>query len=295
MNLFLTMSVFVKIVDSGSLYGASVELNISPTMVGKHLRMLESHLNFRLLNRTTRRISLTQEGENYFNHCKEVLSLVESGEERFRKNHPSLSNNIIVSAPEVLGKHLILPIILKYMEHHPDINIELELSDSFIDLTTSKIDIAIRVGEVPDSNEIISKYLGDYEFVACASPKYLKESGTPINPDDLLDHQCISFNKKILNEWQGNEFVEKMKKSRIVSFSIDAIRMSALSGLGVIIHSKIFVEDDIKNGKLLAILEDHPLPRRKISAIYHKDKKNNKKVKKLIEFIQLHTADVIQG
>ncbi|WP_241591768.1 LysR substrate-binding domain-containing protein [Rosenbergiella epipactidis] len=176
--------------------------------------------------------------------------------------------------------------ILEYMEDNSELNIELDLSDKFLDLTTDNIDIAIRVGEVPDSDDIIAKYLASYEFVACASPKYLKEFGTPSTPYYLFNHQCISFNKNILIQWQGNDFVNKMNRSRMVSFSIDAIRMNALSGMGVIIHSKIFVDDDIKKGTLLTILKDYPLPKRKVSAIYHKSKRNDDKIKNLLNFIQ---------
>lgn len=287
------MSVFVKIVDSGSLSRASVELDISPTMVGKHLRMLESHLNSKLINRTTRRISLTQVGKNYYIHCRAVLDLIEEGEKKFIKNNISPLKNITISAPDVLGNRIILPMILEYMEYNPDLNIELDLSDKLTDLTTDNIDIAIRVGEVPDSDDIIARYLANYEFTACASPKYLMKFGIPNTPYDLFNHQCISFNRSILTQWQGTEFIEKMKRSRIISFSIDAIRMSALSGMGIIIHSKIFVDDDIKSGSLIKILEDYPLPKRKISALYHINRRNDKEIKNFLDFVQMKISKLL--
>ncbi|QGX90669.1 LysR family transcriptional regulator [Tatumella sp. TA1] len=272
MNLFLNMSVFVHIVELGSLNGAAAALNISPTMVGKHLKSLEDHLRTQLLNRTTRRIALTSSGAEYYQHCKKVLELIDEGEERIKNTQLTPYGPVTLSCPEILGIKRVLPFSLDYMQRFPDVQIHLSLADRLIDLMREDSDIAIRIGRPPESTDIIARPLSAYEIVACASPSYLKKQGYPRVPEDLFNHSCLSLNKTILDEWQPPHFKEKIRQSRLSSDSSEAIRLGAIAGMGVIIQSKIFLENDINQGLLVPILEDHPLPAREVNALYLRSK-----------------------
>lgn len=286
MNLFLSMSVFVQIVELGSLNRAAEKLRLSPTMVGKHLKLLENNLKTQLLNRTTRRISLTASGGEYYHHCKKVLELVDEGEERLRNDQLIPSGQLTISCPEILGKKRILPFSLNYMDRFPATHIHLSLTDRLVDIMREDIDIAIRIGEPPDSTDIIARPLTDYELVACASASYLEQFGTPEKPEDLFKHQCISLNGSILDQWQTTSFKENIKNSRLTSDSSEVIKQGAISGMGIIIQAKMFLEDAINTGLLVPILENYPLPARKLNALYLRKKYSSARVNFMLEALQ---------
>jgi len=280
------MSVFVKIVEIGSLNGAAIKLRLSPTMVGKHLKLLESHLKTQLLNRTTRRIHLTPSGVEYYYHCKKVLELINDGEERLKNDQLTPSGQIILSCPEIFGNKKILPFSLKYVERFPEAQIHISLTDRLVDIIREDVDIAIRIGEPPDSSDIIARPLTRYELVACASPAYLEKFGTPEKPEDLFKHQCISLNESVLDQWQPPNFKENIKNSRLTSDSSAVIRQGAISGMGIIIQAKLSVEDAIQNGLLIPILKHYPLPERKVSALYARKKHTPMRLKFLLDALQ---------
>ena len=286
MNLLLSMSVFIDIVEAGSLQAAALKLNISPTMVGKHLKALEEQLQSQLLTRTTRRLSLTSSGEEYYHHCKKVIELVSEGEERLKNNPLTPSGQLSISCPEILGKKRILPFCVDYMNRFPNTQIHLSLNDKLIDVLQEDVDIAIRIGASPDSSDIIARPLTEYEIIACASPSYLEKFGVPQQPDDLFKHHCISLNHSVINEWQNNRFKENINSSRLSSDSSEVIRYGAIAGMGIIIQSRIFLEEDIANGSLVPILESHPLPARRVNALYRRQKYRSARLDFMINALQ---------
>ncbi|WP_250332388.1 LysR family transcriptional regulator [Rosenbergiella epipactidis] len=286
MNLFLSMSVFVKIVEIGSLNGAAIKLGLSPTMVGKHLKLLESNLKTQLLNRTTRRIHLTPSGVEYYHHCRKILELIDEGKERLKNDQLTPSGQITLSCPEIFGNKKILPFSLKYMERFPETQIHISLTDRLVDIIREDVDIAIRIGEPPDSSEIIARPLARYELVACASPAYLEKYGTPEKPEDLFNHQCISLNESVLDQWQPPNFKNNIRNSRLTSDSSAVIRQGAISGMGIIIQAKLSVEDAIDTGLLIPILGHYPLPNRKVNALYARKKHTPARVKFLLDALQ---------
>ena len=286
MNLFLSMSVFVEIVELGSLNGAALQLKLSPTMVGKHLRALENNLKTQLIHRTTRRIALTASGIEYYHHCKKVLELVDDGESRLKNDQLTPSGQVTLSCPEILGHKRVLPFALRYMARFPETHIHLSLTDRLVDILREDIDVAIRIGEPPDSSDIIARPLTDYEIVACASPSYLAKFGIPKRPVELFQHHCISLNNTVLDQWQTTHFKQNIQNSRLTSDSSEVIRQGAIAGMGIIIQAKLSVEDDIKKGLLVPLLEDHPLPVRKLNALYLRKKYRSAKLNFLLDALQ---------
>jgi len=268
MNVFESMKVFVQVVERGSFSAAANALDMSATMVGKHLRGLEKHFETQLLHRTTRRQSLTTAGNNYYQHCKTVLELVDEGESMVRKEQQLPSGKLRISAPVVFGKYALMPFIDSYMEQYPSAIIDLTLTDGLADIANDDIDAVIRIGAPPDSTNIIARPLTPYRLVLCASPHYLEKNGVPHTPDELAQHQCLSLSPKVLNEWLGNSAWQGSLNSRFTSNSSDALRQAALSHMGIILQSHFLMAEDIQNGRLVELLIDHPLPEREINVLY---------------------------
>ena len=268
MNVVESMKVFVQVVERGSFSAAANVLGMSATMVGKHLRGLEQHFETQLLHRTTRRQSLTSVGNNYYQHCKSVLELIDEGESMVRKDQLLPSGKLRISAPVVFGKYALMPFIDSYMEQYPSAAIDLTLTDRLADVASDDIDVAIRIGTPPDSANIIARALTPYRLVLCASPRYLEINGVPHTPGELAQHQCLTLSPKVLNEWLGDTMWLGTLNARFTSNSSDALRHAALSHMGIILQSYFLMAEDIHNGRLVELLVDHPLPTREINVLY---------------------------
>lgn len=268
MNIFESMTVFIHVVERGSLSAAANTLGMSATMVGKHLKILEQHFETQLLHRTTRRQSLTSVGSNYYQHCKTVLELVDEGENMVRRDQQLPSGKLRISAPVVFGKYALMPFLATYMEQYPSAIIDLTLTDRLADVVNDDIDAAIRIGTPPDSTNVIARPLTPYRLVLCASPRYLEIHGVPHTPEDLTQHQCLSLSSRVLNEWLGRTTWIGSLNARFTTDSSEALRQAALSHMGIVLQSRFLMLEDIQNGRLIELLDNHPLPVREINVLY---------------------------
>ena len=178
MDRLTSMSVFVKVADLGSFAAAAKELRLSPTMIGKHMRHLEARLGSLLINRSTRRQSLTELGRNYLDHCRRLLEEAEAGDALAEEALRAPRGRLRVAASIAFGAHSLAPTIVKFMKRYPQVTVELVLNDRMIDLVEEGIDVAIRVGPLANSS-MMSRALSPYTTAVCASPEYLAERGTP--------------------------------------------------------------------------------------------------------------------
>jgi DNA-binding transcriptional LysR family regulator len=192
MDRFSSMAIFARVVERGSFTAAAEGLDMTPTMVGNHIRELERRLNGRLLNRTTRRQSLTELGQRYHARCLEILALVDAAELDAREMQSSPRGRLRVSCPVIYGTRVIVPALAGYLDQYPEVQVELSLGDRFVDLAEEGFDAAIRVGVLPDSG-LIARPLADSPRIACASPAYLARHGHPQAPADLAQHNCLAF------------------------------------------------------------------------------------------------------
>ena len=253
--------LFQKIVEKGSLLGAGRELGLSPTTVSERLAALEAHYGVVLLNRTTRSISLTEEGRTLIEGAKHVLSEIEDLETRIQLGANTLSGLIRVSAPSDLGRTIVSSEINRFLAKNPSISAELMLSDGNIDIVEQGFDMAVRFGAVTDSTLRV-RSLGLWRRLVCASPIYLEKHGTPRKPADLRDHNCLvmRYGAKLDNVWHlGPDALKQIitvDGDRVANDSA-LVRQWALAGHGIMFRSELDVGPDIKSGHLVEVLADY--------------------------------------
>lgn len=258
------LRVFMVISEKGSLVAAARETGMSTTTVSERLAALEAHYGVVLFNRTTRSISLTEEGRVLVEGAKSVLSEVANLDTRIRLGAETLTGLIRISAPVDLGRSLISQAISTFTEANPSVSIELSLSDGYVDLVGQGFDLAVRFGNVTDSTLRV-RSLGLFQRLVCAAPKYLERYGTPKNPDDLKNHNCLvmRFGETPDNVWEFRKGSKRkritVRGSRVVNDGW-LIRSWALAGHGIVLKSELDVAEDIRSGALVSILEDHLPP-----------------------------------
>lgn len=190
MDKLRALQTFVQIVESGSLSAAAEHLDTSPTSVVRSLSALEKALGVRLLNRTTRRMALTDEGREYFARCQRVLGDLEEAESALLARRVEASGRLVITAPVMFGRMHVAPLVNEFLADFPAVRVELLLLDRMVDLLEEGIDLAIRIGKLPDSTQIAVP-LGMTHRIICASPAYLARHGTPMRPEELARHRCI--------------------------------------------------------------------------------------------------------
>jgi DNA-binding transcriptional LysR family regulator len=190
MNKLAAMETFVRIVDRGSLTAAAVALDTSLPSVVRTLAALERELGVRLLNRTTRRIHLTDEGAQYLERCRAILSAVQETEAAFTSGRAEPQGRLAVTASVLFGRRYVAPMVSDFLRRHPKVSAELLFVDRVVDLVEEGIDVAVRIAHLPDSS-LVALPVGKVRRVVCASPEYLRRRGTPRAPQDLREHTCI--------------------------------------------------------------------------------------------------------
>jgi len=216
MGLFRSMQVFVMTAQEGSMSAAAGKLGMSPAMVGQHIAALESRLGTRLLNRTTRRQSLTDFGTSYIEQCRDILDRVAVADRDAEASQTKARGQLRVTAPTTFGAEVLMPALKRYRELAPDVTLDITLTDRTVDLVEEGFDIAFRIGELPDSR-LIGRTLAPYRMMICAAPDYLAHHGTPQHPGALSDHQAIGFTPASRSPWRlskGGEDVEVARGCR---------------------------------------------------------------------------------
>jgi DNA-binding transcriptional LysR family regulator len=258
-------------------------------MVSKHIGTLEKRLGATLLARTTRTQKLTEIGQTYYERCKQILAQLaeaETGAEAM-STHPK--GRLRVSASMWFGSLTLAPLVCDYLQQYPDVNIELSLTDRYVDIVEEGFDVAIRIGELQDSS-LIARKLSMFEVAICASSEYLDRYGKPQTPDDLQHHQCLGF-----TNWQSQGGWKLMQKQaggkigqapRFESDNGQALRIAAVKGLGIIMMSKELLRSDIEAGRLVELLADEVPPARPINAVYPKGRQLTPKLTSFVEFLR---------
>jgi DNA-binding transcriptional LysR family regulator len=281
------MEVFVAVVEAGSLFAAAQRLGLSPTMVGKHLRGLERRLGVRLLNRTTRRQSLTEAGELFLARCRSVLRDVAEAEDAVASSRGAPAGLLRLSAPISFGVARLAPALPDFMAQHPKVEVELSLSDARIDAIGEGFDAAFRVGPLPDSG-LIARPLAPYRMIVCAAPAYLAAHGAPATPLDLPDHACLGLTHwGLRHAWRfdgPDGGIEVPIQYRLRIDSGPALRAAALAGAGVIRQPEALVGEDVAAGRLTALLTGYDLPARPMYLVYPPDRTPTAKLRAFVDF-----------
>jgi DNA-binding transcriptional LysR family regulator len=270
MDKLRAMATFVRIVESGSLTAAAERLDTSLTSVVRALSALEQSLGVRLLNRTTRRIALTDEGREYFERCRHLLAEVEEAEAALSARRVEPSGRLAVTAPVMFGRMHVGPVVTDFLAAYPQMRAELLLLDRVVDLLEEGIDVAIRIGSLPDSS-LVAIPLGSTQRVVCASPDYLARCGTPGRPADLAGHRCIRFTGLSSGtEWEfGRGKRQRVTIADIFATNqIDAALDACAKGLGCGRFLAYQVHDLLTSGRLVRVLPDDELEPVPVSLAY---------------------------
>jgi DNA-binding transcriptional LysR family regulator len=261
MDRFKAMAVLTAAVDAGSLSAAGRRLNMPLATVSRIVSELESHLAARLLNRTTRRLALTEAGAAYVAAARRILEQVEESERAAGGEYAAPRGDLIVTAPIVFGRLHVLPIIGHFLRDYPQIDVRLLLSDRNLDLMEDHVDIAFRIGALPDS-ALVAMRLGSVRHVTCASPAYLKARGVPKTPADLAGHDGIGFASLGAGPWQFQS-TTVMVRQRLVVSTAEAAIDAAVAGLGITRLLSYQIEQALEAKRLRILLAGHepePLP-----------------------------------
>lgn len=286
MDLFQSMKAFITTVNTGSMSAAAVQLNMTPAMVGQHIAALESRLGTRILNRTTRRQNLTDFGASYLEQCKDIIERVALADMEAEAQSTEARGMLRITAPISFGSSLLMPALKRYRDLYPLVKIDVMLTDRTIDLVEEGIDIAFRIGKVPDSR-LTQRVLMPYKMVVCAASSYLNNYGTPHHPSELSEHDAVLFTsaaRTSLKFSKDEQQIEVTPKCMMTVNSGQALVSAARSGLGVIIQPEMLLNADIQSGELIPILSDWELGQRQVSILYYRDQSMTPRVRSFINF-----------
>ncbi len=283
------MAVYVRVVEAGNFSAAAREMNLTPSAVSKLIGRLEERLGARLLNRTTRHVSLTEEGRAFYQRCTPILDAIDEAERAVAELHGEPRGLLKVNASTAFGHYHIEPLIPGFLARYPDLRLEFTLSESIVNLIEEEVDVAVRIGQLPDSS-LIARKLGTARRIVVASPGYLERHGTPRTPDDLKHHNCLRLSKATsLNQW---EFTGPGAPRRIdvggnfEANSAIALHGAAVAGLGLIRVGDFTVAADVRTGRLVPVLADHELPpETNIYAVYPHNRHLSPKVRAFVDML----------
>jgi DNA-binding transcriptional LysR family regulator len=288
MDRLEAMSVFAAIVDGGSLSAAGRHLNVPLATVSRKLSDLEAYLRTRLITRSTRKLVLTDAGRDYLDACRQILEQVDEAERAAAGAYAKVKGQLVVAAPIVFGRLHVVPVAVEFLEAQPEVDIQLRLGDRNVNLIEEHVDVALRIGALPDSN-LIATQVGTVRRVVCASPNYLDRFGTPQSLDDLAAHRCITFDGlEAANAWTfaGTDSQKRQARmrSRMTVSTADAAIEAAVLGLGLTRVLSYQVADALRDGRLVRVLVDEESPAVPASLIYPGQGRLPMKTRAFIDF-----------
>ena len=294
MDRLNSMTIFVQVVEKEGFTAASEKLGLSRAQISKSVMQLEKHLGARLLNRTTRRVSLTETGRIYYERCKLILNDIEEMEGIAGEQTSSPHGTLTLSAPTSFGILQLQKVIPEYIKRYPNVKISLSLADRFIDVVSEGFDVGIRIAKLENSS-LIARKIAPCKQVFCASPEYLNKKGTPKVPIDLALHPCLVYSNDLKPDtWvlHGPEGIESIKVSGpVCADNGDVLKEAAVAGLGVTLLPTFIVGADIKSGSLQQILSDYYPPEISVYAVFPSHRYLSAKVRTFVDFLSEYFGD----
>ncbi|MCJ8304092.1 LysR family transcriptional regulator [Shewanella sp.] len=296
MESFSAIPVFVAVVECGSFSLASEQLGVTKSAVSKRISQLEAKLGVQLLHRTTRKLSLTEAGERYFDYARNALTLANEGEDAISELQDRPRGRLRVNAPMAFGRLHIAPLIPDFLREHPQIEIDMMMDDKVVDLVGGSFDIAIRIGKLPDSS-LIARRLAPCHSVLCASPAYLQRLGTPEKPAQLVSHNCLYYSYfQGGTEWRfnGPEGLESLvPRGNYRVNNSEALLEALLAGLGICQMPTFIVGPAIADGRLVALLPEYRLPQHAIYAMLPGRKHIPAKIRVFLDCLLTHFDETL--
>jgi DNA-binding transcriptional LysR family regulator len=291
------MTAFANVVTAGSFAGAAQRLKMSPAMVTNHVRSLEERLGARLLNRTTRKLSLTEAGRSYYEQCGLILAQIAAADTSIAELTSVPRGTLRLNAASVLTANTA-PLVSAYTAAYPDVTVEFTATDRMVDLVEEGIDVAIRFNQAPDSSLIVRR-LGQFSVILCASPDYLARHGAPREPADLSHHQCLAYMyqgfDKLTREWRivgpdGETTVPI--SSKLQTNSLETLYAAACTGRGIAMVPSCTAQQAISAGELVRVLPEHHMGAYPIIALYPHRQHISAKVRSFLDFAGKYFAEL---
>ena len=271
MDRLEAMSALLAAVEAGSLSGASRKLGMPLATVSRKVSELEAHLRTRLVNRTSRRLVLTEAGRSYVAACKRILEDITEAERAAAGEYSVPKGELIITAPIVFGRLHVLPIVLEFLKAYPEIDVRFTLADRVINLLEDHVDLAVRIGELPDSS-LAARRVGSIGRVVCGSPSYFAKHGMPRTPGELSKQDCITFNGLTSPEDlifpSGKRNISVSVHSRLIVNTAEAAIDAAIAGIAITRVLSYQVADAVRTGSLVLILRDFEPPAAPVSLVY---------------------------
>jgi DNA-binding transcriptional LysR family regulator len=283
------MRAFVKVVELGSFARAADRLSVSTSAVSRQVSELEAHLDARLLNRTTRRLSLTEAGQSFHEQTVQLLADLDEAESSVRAATVVPRGTLRVTCGVTFGTRYLAPAIAEFAARHPDLVFDVELSDRFVDLVDEGFDLALRIGTAGQQG-LVSRRLGWTELVCCAAPAYLAERPPPVTPADLEQHACLTYTQvPVPNAWtfesaNGERHTVRITPRHRANNGRMLVAL-ALAGLGVTFEPDFIVATEIRAGRLQRLLPDYTPVRSPIAAVYPSRRHLSAKVRAFVDFL----------
>ncbi|WP_287304826.1 LysR family transcriptional regulator [Mesorhizobium sp.] len=282
------IAAFARVVDSGSFSAAARHLKFSKSAVSAHVQRLEERLGIRLLNRTTRRLSMTEAGAAYYRHCTRILAEAEAAEQEASALQREPRGTLRISAPDSFGWMHVVPAVPEFLRRYPDLSVDIALSPAHVSLVDEGLDLAIRIGVLEDSPLVVRK-LAPSRLVACAAPAYLKERGAPSDPGDLSKHNCLCTS--VLpwgDEWRLAGKRDEVRVAVGGSFrsnNAEMLRVAALDGIGIALLPTWAVAEPLRTGALRRVLDAWEPPASTIYAVYPSNRLMSMKVRAFVDHL----------
>lgn len=289
MDLATQMTIFVRAVEEGGFSAAARALGLTPSAVSKHISRLEDRLGMRLLNRTTRHINLTEEGQALYDRYARIVAEIEEAEEWAKASRGSVRGTIRAAATVAFAKYQVLPLVPEFLARYPELRLHLEVTDRSVDLVEEGVDVAIRFTEQLSDPSLVARRLAVNRRIVCAAPPYIEARGEPQKPEDLLKHNCLTlYTVSTFNEWEfeGPEGKRVLHVSgSFETNSADALYHAALAGLGIARLSTYLVGPDLKAGRLVMLLPQYTHEKASILAVYPHRRHVSPKVRAFVDFL----------
>ena len=288
MDTLTAMRLYCAVVENGSLAAASRSLGISPSVVSKQLSRLEDRLGARLLNRTTRRISVTEVGSAYFDRCKRIVADVDEAEAAVSLSHMAPRGLLKITAPTTFAHRHVTPHLPQFIELYPEVSVQVQVNDRIADLVDEGLDLAIRIAHLKDSSLIARRLAPNHRSIV-ATPDYLKRRGIPECPDDLLEHDLVTWGDgNPINDWHfvvnGREQLIRTRSTVTINNG-DSILAAVLAGGGLAMLASFMTGEYVQSGRLLPVLDEFVREDVPIYAVYPSTRHLSPKVRAFVDFL----------
>ncbi|WP_047606929.1 LysR family transcriptional regulator [Rahnella aquatilis] len=282
------LRIFIAVVKAGNFTAAAEQLMLSKQYVSRRMATLEAGLNARLLNRNTRKLSVTESGQLFAQHAQRILDDIEEAERAVSPKRQALQGSYRISIPMSFGISHLSPLIAEFLGQHPAIQFQVELVDRYVDLVGEGFDIALRIGHLADSS-LVARRLGELKRAICCSPEYLQRKGMPETPEDLLNHDCLRYGREGQTGWElelhGKRRLFEVR-GPIVSNNGEVLRDAAVAGLGLVLLPEFIVGPALQYGALVRVLDAFHPGSLSLHAIYPQHRQRSEVTRVFLDFLQ---------